>query len=80
MTYSDIAAGSACTVTETDNGSTSAVSVTTVGGDQTVTVGAADEETVEISDTYGFVPWVPGRQQGHHRASGRVARPGHDRS
>ena len=37
-TYEGIPAGSTCTVTETENGSTSTVSVETVGGNQTLAV------------------------------------------
>ena len=54
--YPDIAAGSVCTVEETANGSTSAVSVTTLGGDQTVTVDPGTVGTANITDTYSFVP------------------------
>ena len=55
-TYSGIAAGSACNVTETTTGATSTVSVTTVGGSQEVTVPPGKVVDAAITDAYDFVP------------------------
>ena len=56
--YSDIPAGSTCTVDETVDGSTSTVSVTTVpvGGSQSVPIVAGREATADITNTYEFKP------------------------
>ncbi len=53
--FSGIAAGSSCTVTETADGSTDNVSVTTVGSPQTVIVGAGENAQANISDTYNYL-------------------------
>ena len=55
-TYTNIPAGTVCTVTETANGSSAAVSVVTVGSGQTVTVPAGGTATVELSNDYTFNP------------------------
>ncbi len=54
--YDQIAAGATCTVTETADGHTSAVSVVVVGSGQKVSVPAGDIVEADISDTYGLVP------------------------
>ena len=59
-TYEGIPAGSACTVTETENGSTSTVSVETIGYNQTLAVPARDEVVANITDTYYLAPPAPG--------------------
>ena len=51
-TYQGIPAGSTCTVAETEDGSTSTVSVQTVGGNQALAVPARDEVVANITDTY----------------------------
>lgn len=55
-TYTGIAAGSSCTVTETADGHTSTVSVTQTGSGQQVTVPAAGASTATVTDTYAYVP------------------------
>ncbi len=55
-TYHDIPAGAMCTVTETANGSTTAVDVDVEGDGQTVTISSGESATVNITDTYHFVP------------------------
>ena len=55
-TYTNIPAGSACTVTETANGASSTVSVVTVGSPQTVTVPANGGATANLTDTYSQIP------------------------
>jgi hypothetical protein len=52
QTYDDIPAGSSCTLHETGDGSNSAVSVTTTGAGQTVTVPADQVVTADVTDTY----------------------------
>ena len=59
-TYPGIPAGSTCTVTETQDGSTATVSVETVGGNQTLAVPAHDVVAANITDTYYFAPPAPG--------------------
>ncbi len=55
--FEGIPANSTCTVTETANGATPAVKVTTEGSPQTVTIPAGGAITAgEITDTYTFVP------------------------
>jgi hypothetical protein len=54
--YDDIPAGADCTVTETADGSTSAVSVVVEGSGQTVSVPAGGVVEADISDTYGLRP------------------------
>jgi Domain of unknown function (DUF5979)/Thioester domain len=54
--YDDIAAGATCTVTETANGHTSAVSVVVKGSGQKVPVPAGKIVEADISDTYGLLP------------------------
>jgi Domain of unknown function (DUF5979)/Thioester domain len=54
--YDRIRAGSRCTVTETADGHTNAVSVVVEGKRQTVRVRAGGIVDVNISDTYGLVP------------------------
>ncbi len=54
--FEGIPAGSTCTVTETNDGGSSTIKVTTVGGMQTVHVGAADTVPVSILDTYEDTP------------------------
>jgi Domain of unknown function (DUF5979)/Thioester domain len=55
-TYSNIPAGTACTVTETANGSSTAVDVVTVGNGQAVTVPAGGTGTAELSNDYTYNP------------------------
>jgi hypothetical protein len=52
QSFSDIPAGSVCTITETSNGATSGVTVATTGSGQQVTVGADQSLTAVLSDTY----------------------------
>ena len=54
--YSDIPAGTSCTVTETADGATDAALVTVQGSGQQVTIPAAGAATTEITDTYDFAP------------------------
>ena len=54
--YDDIPAGADCTLTETADGHTSAVSVVVEGSGQTVHVPAAGVVEADISDTYGLRP------------------------
>jgi Domain of unknown function (DUF5979)/Thioester domain len=54
--YRHIPAGTMCTVSETANGSTTAVTVTVSGDGQTPTIPAGKSETVTIKDFYRFVP------------------------
>jgi TQXA domain-containing protein len=56
MTYPGIAAGSQCTVSETQDGSTSTVDVTIAGDGQTVAIPAGGAATVGITDTYSPSP------------------------
>ena len=51
----DIPVGTSCTVTETANGGTSTVTVEVQGSPTTITV-TGTEKTVEIVDTYSYVP------------------------
>ncbi len=55
-TYTDIAAGSQCKVTETQDGSSSTVSVIVTGDGQTVSIPAGGTANVGITDTYSLVP------------------------
>ena len=55
-TYTDIPAGTECTVTETSDGATSTVLATVTGANQTVTVPAGTTATLSITDTYSPVP------------------------
>ena len=55
-TYHDIPAGAMCTVTETANGSTTATDVDVKGDGQPVTISSGESATVNITDTYDFVP------------------------
>jgi Domain of unknown function (DUF5979) len=54
QSYDNIPAGSTCTVTETANGSTGAVSVITSGSGQEVTVAADKVAEANLTDVYGF--------------------------
>ena len=54
QTYDNIPAGATCTITESANGSTSTVSVTTVGSGQQVTVPGGKVAEANLTDTYGF--------------------------
>ena len=56
QTYRDVPAGATCTVTETVNGSSSTVAVSTVGSPQDVTVPAGGVATAELVDVYHLVP------------------------
>ena len=56
VTFDDIPAGTVCTVTETADGSTSTVAVTTTGSPQDVTIPAGDTAAAEITDTYAPAP------------------------
>ncbi len=56
QSYSNIAAGTTCTVTETANGSGGNVSVVTVGSPQTVTIPANGGATANLTDTYSQTP------------------------
>src|SRR6185437_60651 len=51
-TYTDIPAGTTCTVAETADGSTRTVAVTTTGSPQNVTIPAGGTATAEITDAY----------------------------
>ena len=55
-TFDDIPAGTVCTVTETADGSTSTVAVTTTGSPQDVTIPPGAAADVEITDTYAPAP------------------------
>ncbi len=55
-TYTDIPEGTVCTVTETANGSTTGTSVVVTGDGQQVTIPSGAGETVNITNTYDFVP------------------------
>jgi Domain of unknown function (DUF5979) len=55
-TYTDIAAGSVCTVTETVDGSTSTVSVTVTGSGQQVTIPSGSSVTAALTNTYSELP------------------------
>ena len=55
-TYGNIPARTACTVTETANGSTVGTSVVVTGSGQRVTIPTGGSATAHITDTYGFVP------------------------
>ncbi len=55
-TYTNIPASTVCTVTETADGSNSAVSVVTVGSGQTATVPAGGTATVVLTNDYTFNP------------------------
>ena len=54
--YDHIRVPAKCTVTETADGHTSAVSVVVEGSGQTVSVPAGDIVEADISDTYGLLP------------------------
>ena len=54
--YTDIPAGTSCTVTETADGSNSVALVTVTGSGQQVTIGAAEAAVAELTDTYTFAP------------------------
>jgi TQXA domain-containing protein len=54
--YADILAGQVCTITETGNGATSAVSVTVVGSGQQVSVPAGELALADVIDTYDYRP------------------------
>ncbi len=56
MRYDRIRVPAKCTVTETADGHTSAVSVVVEGSGQTVPVGPGEIATADIGDTYGLVP------------------------
>jgi hypothetical protein len=56
QTYTDIPAGSSCTVTETADGSSTTVTATVTGSGQTVTVPAGGTATASLTDTYDFAP------------------------
>ena len=49
-------AGATCTVTETSDGSSSTVNVTTTITGSPVTIAADGTGTVDVTDTYTFVP------------------------
>ncbi len=54
--YPDVIAGATCTVTETSDGSSSTVNVTTTITGSPVTIAADGTGTVDVTDTYTFVP------------------------
>ena len=54
-TYAPIAVGTACTVTETSNGTVVGTEVEVVGSGQEVTIPSGTSKTVEITDTYHHV-------------------------
>ena len=56
MTYPGIPARAICTVTETANGSTKATDVDVTGEGQPVTIPSGGSETVDVTNTYHFVP------------------------
>ena len=56
VTFDDIPAGTVCTVTETVDGSSSTVAVTTTGSPQEVTIPAGDAAVAEITNTYAPAP------------------------
>ena len=53
-TYTNIPAGTECTVTETANGSSTAVGVVTVGSGQTATVPAGGTATAVLTNDYTY--------------------------
>lgn len=55
-TFVGIPAGSVCIVTETADGSTATVLVSTTGSPQTVTIPAGGGATADLTDTYRFAP------------------------
>ena len=55
QTYTDIPAGSLCTVTETSDGSVVGTDVVVIGAGQEATIPAGERETVHVTDTYHFV-------------------------
>ena len=55
-TYRHILAGTMCTVTETSNGSVVGTEVVVTGDGQEVTIPSGGSETVNVKDTYHFVP------------------------
>lgn len=55
-TYSGVPGNSSCTVTETEDGHTSTVTVVVTGDGQTITVPPNGSATASITDTYDFVP------------------------
>ncbi|HTX33328.1 MAG TPA: thioester domain-containing protein [Solirubrobacteraceae bacterium] len=52
QSYDDIPAGSACSITEIDDGGTSSTYAVVTGGEQTVTVGAGRVVPVNVTDVY----------------------------
>lgn len=54
-TYSDIAAGTVCTVTETSTGSVVGTDVVVTGGGQQVTIRSDETVTAHITDTYTHI-------------------------
>ena len=56
QSYPDVIAGAACTVTETSDGSSSTVNVTTTITGSPVTIAADGTGAVDVTDTYTFVP------------------------
>lgn len=54
-TYSDIPAGTVCTVTETSDGSAVGVEVAVSGGQQEATIASGESRAVDITDTYRAV-------------------------
>ncbi len=55
-TYSNIPAGSVCTVTETVDGSTSTVDVDVTGSGQQVTIPSGSSVTATITNSYTYLP------------------------
>lgn len=55
VTYSNIPAGTECTVTETSNGSVVGVKVVVTGDGKQVTIASGATATVHITDTYSFI-------------------------
>jgi TQXA domain-containing protein len=56
QTYSNIPTPATCVVSETADGSTSAVTATVIGSPETVTIPAGGSGTAHITDTYGAAP------------------------
>ncbi len=54
--YSNIKAGTSCTVTETANGANSSVTVQTIGGNQTVTIAPGATAEASVIDHYDLAP------------------------
>jgi hypothetical protein len=54
--YTGVPAGTVCTATETANGATGTVTVSTAGSPQAITIAANGSGTANMTDTYSLVP------------------------